>query len=487
MEPNVRLQRNYPLALVLVVTLLGATTIRPAQPSAEIVIRNGVIVTVEGQLPADVRIRDHEIVEIGENLTVAAGARIIDASGMLVLPGGIDPHVHLGGSRADDYTSGSAAALAGGITTISNFVSPRDGEGLLDALRREAEDVRGQAIADVILHPIIGDPKPIPGALEAMTDAGHTSLKVFMVRPSFDNAVPGFMTALRAAGTNGLLMMMHCEDAAIVSTTGERLMAEGRGSLRYFPEARPVLAEVVATQRAVAMSESTGAPIYIVHLSSEGALRVAEDAQARGLPVHVETRPIYLHLTEERFVGPDRGLFVGQPPLRTLRDQDALWAGLANGTIHVVGTDHVAYRREQKLDSDQTVVRHRAGLNNLQVLRPMLYSEGVRRGRISVEQFVAVTSTNPAKLFGLYPRKGTVTVGADADLVLWDPDDTHPIRDADMLSGSGYSVYSGWEVTGWPRMTIRRGEVVYEDGQVIGQAGSGQLVYRERVRPPILH
>ena len=253
-----------------------------------------------------------------------------------------------------------------------------------------------------------------------------------MVRPTFDHTVPGFMTALRAAGATGLLMMMHCEDAAIVSTTGERLMAEGRGSLRYFPQARPVLAEVVATQRAVAMSESTGAPIYIVHLSSEGALRVAEDAQARGLPVYVETRPIYLHLTEERFAGPDRGLFVGQPPLRTLRDQDALWTGLASGTIHVVGTDHVAYRREQKLDSDQTVVRHRAGLNNLQVIRPMLYSEGVRRGRITVEQFVAVTSTNPAKLFGLYPRKGTVAVGADADLVLWDPGDTRPIRDADM-------------------------------------------------------
>ena len=483
MEPNVP---RYPLALVLVVTLLGATTIRPAQPSAEIVIRNGVIVTVEGQLAADVLIRDHEIAEIGENLTAAAGAREIDASGMLVLPGGIDPHVHLGGSRADDYASGSAAALAGGITTISNFVSPRDGEGILDALRRGAEDVRAQAIADVILHPIIGDPSPIPDALEAMAYAGHTSLKVFMVRPTFDHTVPGFMTALRAAGATGLLMMMHCEDAAIVSTTGERLMAEGRGSLRYFPQARPVLAEVVATQRAVAMSGSTGAPIYIVHLSSEGALRVAEDAQARGLPVYVETRPIYLHLTEERFAGPDRGLFVGQPPLRTLRDQDALWQGLASGTIHVVGTDHVAYRREQKLDSDQTVVRHRAGLNNLQVIRPMLYSEGVRRGRITVEQFVAVTSTNPAKLFGLYPRKGTVAVGADADLVLWDPGDTRPIRDADMLSGSGYSVYSGWEITGWPRMTIRRGEVVYENGRVTGEAGSGQLVYRERVRPPML-
>ena len=402
------------------------------------------------------------------------------------MPGGIDPHVHLGGSRADDYTSGSAAALAGGITTISNFVSPREGESLLGALQRGAEDVRTQAIADVILHPIIGDPDPIPDELSALTEAGHTSLKVFMVRRTFDRTVPGFMIALRAAGEAGVLMMVHCEDAAIVSTTGARLVAEGRGSLRYFPEARPVLAEVVATQRAVAMSESTGAPIYLVHLSSEGALRVAEDAQARGLPVYVETRPIYLHLTDERFEGPDRGLFVGQPPLRTPSDQDALWEGLANGTIHVVGTDHVAYRREQKLDPEQTVVRHRAGMSNLQVIRPMLYSEGVRTGRISVERFVAVTATNPAKLFGLYPRKGTIAVGSDADLVLWDPDETRTIRDEDMLSGSGYSIYSGWEVTGWPRMTIRRGEVVYEDGHVTGTAGSGQLANRDRFETPML-
>lgn len=475
-----------PLTPVLCLVPLCLQVAAPAQQPTEILIRHGVIVTADGQSEGDIRIRGGEIAEIGESLTAASGTQEIDASGMLVLPGGIDPHVHLGGSRADDYTSGSAAALAGGITTISNFVSPRVGESLLGALQRGAEEVRVQAIADVILHPIIGDPDPIPGELEALIDAGHTSLKVFMVRRTFDHTVPGFVTALHAAGEAGVLIMVHCEDAAIVSTMGERLMAEGRGSLRFFPEARPVIAEVVATQRAVAMSESTGAPIYIVHLSSERALRVAEDARARGLPVYVETRPIYLHLTEERFEGSDRGLFVGQPPLRTLRDQDALWEGLANGTIHVVGTDHVAYRREQKLDPEQTVVRHRAGLNNLQVIRSMLYSEGVRAGRISVERFVAVTSTNPAKLFGLYPRKGTIAVGSDADLVVWDPDDTRTIRDADMLSGSGYSVYSGWEVTGWPWMTIRRGEVVYENGQITAGAGSGRLVHRERVQRPIL-
>jgi dihydropyrimidinase len=277
--------------------------------------------------------------------------------------------------------------------------------------------------------------------------------------------------------------MIHAEDAAIVSTTGERFIAEGRGALQFYPDARPVLAEVAATQRAVAYSEATGSPIYLVHLSSEGALRVAEDAQARGLPVYVETRPIYLHLTRERFEGPTAGLFMGQPPLRTQADQDALWEAIAQGSIHTVGTDHVAYTREQKLDPSQNVLQHRAGMNNLQVMRPMLYSDGVRPGRISVEQFVAVTATNPAKLFGLYPAKGTIAVGSDADLVIWDPDETRTIRNEDALSNSGFSIHAGREVTGWPVITIRRGEVVFQNGRVEAMAGSGRLAPRGPWQP----
>ena len=211
-----------------------------------------------------------------------------------------------------------------------------------------------------------------------------------------------------------------------------------------------------------------------MHLSSERALRVAEDAQARGVRVYVETRPIYLHLTRERFAGPTPGLYIGQPPLREQSDQDALWDGLSRGTIHVVGTDHVAYTREEKLDASQTVAQHRPGMSNLQVMLPMIYSEGVRAGRMTLERFVEVTSTNAAKLFGLYPRKGTIAVGSDADLVVWDPEDTRTIRDEDMFSGSGYSIHEGTVVTGWPTMTLRRGEIVYRDSEILGVPGSGQ-------------
>ncbi len=459
-----------------------------AQPEPEILIHGGRVFT-DGSLQAtDVRVVGATITEIGPGLEArGADTQEIDAEGLIVLPGGIDPHVHLGGVRMDDYTSGSRAALAGGITTISNFGGVADGETPAETLARAMPEIRAQTIADVIFHPIVSDPTSATGeTLAALVDAGQTTIKVFMVRPTFDANAPGFVHTMHAAREHGVLMMMHCEDAAIVQVTAERMVAEGRGSLAHFADARPVAAEEAATLRAVAMAEATGTPIYIVHLSSERALRIAEAAQQRGLPVYVETRPIYLHLTRERFDGPTPGLYIGQPPLREQSDLDALWDGIARGTVHVVATDHVAYTREQKLDPAQNVAQHRAGMSNLQVMLPMLYSDGVNEERISLERFVEVTSSNPARLFGLYPRKGTIAIGSDADLVLWDPNETRTIRNEDMFSGSGYSIHAGRSVTGWPQITIRRGEVVYRDGEVLGTAGSGDLLRREPWREPPL-
>jgi dihydropyrimidinase len=452
-----------------------------AQPN-EILVRGGVIVTAEGRSEADLRVREGVIAEIGANLVGAAGARVIDARGLLVLPGGVDPHVHIG--REDDYTTGSAAALAGGITTISNFIAPGEGESLRQALERESELVRAQTTADVMLHGLINRAEEQAAQVPSLVELGQTSLKIFMNRPAFDENSRSYLKVVDAAGKAGVLTMIHCEDDAILSRAVEVLMQEGRSSLRHYPESRPVLAEVIATRRAMAMAEATGSPLYVVHLSSEGALRVAEEAQAQGLSVYVETRPIYLHFTRERFKGETPGLYVGAPPLRERSDQDAIWQGIAGGSVHVLGTDHVPYTKAQKLDPSQTVANPRLGMSNLQEMRPLLYSEGVKKGRITEEQFVAVTATNPAKLFGVYPRKGTIAIGSDADLVLWDPEETRTIRDEDMLSRTGYSVYAGWEVTGWPRATIRRGEVVYENGRVQAEAGSGRLLRRERWQAP---
>ena len=481
---------NWLRSLVVIAGLaaIAAAVAVTAQSEPEIIIRGGEVFTDGALRTADVRVVGATIAEIGAGLEARDGdTEEIDANGLLVLPGGIDPHVHLGGIRMDDYTSGSRAALAG----VSPSATPPKLEMVVmppaETLARATPEIEAQSIADVIFHPIVSDPASATAeSLAALADAGQTTIKVFMVRPTFDSRAPGFVNTMHAARETGVLMMMHCEDAAIVQITSERMVAEGRGSLAYFADARPVAAEEAATLRAVAMAEATGTPIYIVHLSSERALRVAEAAQQRGLPVYVETRPIYLHLTRERFDGPTPGLYIGQPPLREQSDLDALWDGIARGTVHVVATDHVAYTREQKLDPAQNVAQHRAGMSNLQVMLPMLYSDGVNDGRISLERFVEVTSSNPARLFGLYPRKGTIAVGSDADLVLWDPNETRTIRNEDMFSGSGYSIHAGREVTGWPQLTIRRGEIVYRDGEVLGTAGSGELVRREPWQGPPL-
>jgi dihydropyrimidinase len=451
-------------------------------------IRNGRIVTAEGQTEADIRIVGEKIAEIGPDLAPhKGGGREIDARGLLVLPGGIDPHVHLTMPEsvpatyhwADDFASGSQAALAGGITTIGNMSIPDDGETPLATLERETQLVQQRAIADVMLHPLLIPPiEDALAELPQLAAQGFTSLKVFMVDPAFDRHSAGYLAALKAAGEMGILMLIHCEDAAIISVTSQALLAEGHGSLRHYAESRPVVAEEVATQRAVAMCEATGSPVYVVHLSSERALRVCEQAQARGLPVYVEGRPTFLHLTRERYLDPDGALYVVQPPLREAHDVAALWEALDRGTVHTIATDQASHTREQKLDPALNVTDLRPGVNELQVMLPMLHSEGVLKGRISLERFVALSATNAAHLFGLYPRKGTIAVGSDADLVLWDPAETRRIRGAELTSKSGFSIYEGCEVTGWPHITIRRGEVVYKEGRITAQPGTGQLLRR---------
>ena len=479
--------------LVLVAVLFAYISGMTAQQPAELIIRNGLLVTTVGRADADLRIRNGVIAEIGRNLTAAAGAQVIDAKGMLVLPGGIDPHVHLTPTRtattlkgADDYTSASRAALAGGKTTISNFVTLAVNTDLRPLLAEAADLVKKQAIADVILHVTVNDPNQLtPADVAMLYDRGFT-LKIFMVRPAFDQNLAGFVKLIRAAGAAGLLTMLHCEDASIITTTQERMMAEGRGALhgQNFAESRPVVAEEIATQRAVGISEATGAPIYIVHISSERAMRAAEAGQARGLPVFTEVRFLYLHLTRERFDQPDGAIYTGDPPLRDKSDANYLWSALAKGAVNVVDTDHVGYTREEKLDPSLDIINHRPAGNYLQVQLPLLFSEGVRTGRITLEQMVALSSTNPAKLFGLYPRKGTIAVGSDGDVVIWDPNLRRTIRDEDQLANARFSIFSGWEVTGWPIVTIRRGEIVYRDGKILAAAGSGQLAPRQHWQKP---
>jgi len=454
----------------------------------DLVVRNGLVVTGSGESVTDIGVRDGVIVQLGGSMT---GAREIDATGRLVLPGGVDMHVHLSPVEvgeetmpwADDFVSGSRAAAAGGVTTIGNIGFGKPGERLVDLVQRVGADGSRDSLVDFVVHPVLMEPDEGTAAdIERLAELGHTSVKIFMSIGDFDVKLPAFVNALASAGKHGLLSMVHCEDACVIEHATAGLLAEGHKELQYYPDSHPELSERMAVNRIVAIAEATGAPIYIVHLGSAAALTEARAARARGQRVYVETRPIYLYFTEERFAGEDGPLFVGNPPLRGAGDQAALWAGLAAGHVDTCCTDHAAWTLEDKLDPELTIATARPGMSELETLMPVLYSEGVRKGRLTLQRFVEVTSTNAAKLFGLFPQKGTIAVGSDADLVIWDPDAHRPIVGAEGMSRSGYSLYEGWDVVGAPAQTISRGEVVYSDGHVQGEPGRGRMLRRGPTR-----
>ena len=451
--------------------------------AASLVIRGGIVANADGTRRADVRIEGERIVQVAPSISAPADARVIDARGKLVVPGGIDPHTHLQPAFVDDLTSGSRAALAGGITTLGTFSAPRRDEAPEAALDRMTALVQQQAIADFFLHTNAGTPRAefIP-SLATLVARGQPSIKVFMVGADFGTYLGAFVQLLEAARDAGVVTLVHCEDGALLAAAVRRLTAENRTSLDNYGESRPVIAEVVATQQAAALCESTKAPMHVVHLSSARALEACRAARRAGLPFTVETRPLYLHLTDEAMRGPDAPLYIGQPPLRTRDDVEAMWSGLLDGSIDFVATDHAPWTRAQKLDPALTIARVRPGVSNLQHMLPMYYSEGVRTRRMPIERFVATTTTNAARRFGLYPRKGVIAEGSDADVVIWDPEQRGIVRGADDHSNSDYSVYEGREVTGWPILTIRRGEVVGRGADVSGLPGSGRLIQRDRWR-----
>jgi dihydropyrimidinase len=463
----------------------------------DLVIRNGTVITPGHRAIADVGVRDGRIAEIGGTLS---GPEEIDADGLLVLPGGIDAHVHLVYAAlaaelgqqepvwVDDFWTGSLAAIAGGITTVGNMTFALPGETMTEAIAREMAGASAEAAVDWFLHPVLtGLGDGTPAEIARLAADGHTSLKVFLSDPDYAAGTPGLTDAVLAAGRAGSLTLVHCEDARTLQRTGQDLIGAGRGAIRHFPEARPVSAEVEAIDQAVELARGTGAPVYVVHLSSAAALGRCQQARAAGRPVYVETRPLYLHLTRERFDEPDAAKYVGAPPLRDQSDRDALWRGLAAGEVDTVCSDHAPWTLAAKLDPALNVVTARQGVADLETLMPMLFSEGVAAGRISLDRFVELTSASTARLFGLYPRKGTIAVGSDADLGLWDPQQRRVIDGSRMQSCAGYSVYDGWSVRGWPRFVIRRGQLVLADGTSVAQPGQGQWLRRDRSGPPIRH
>ncbi|MEZ5836624.1 MAG: dihydropyrimidinase [Geminicoccaceae bacterium] len=460
--------------------------------SFDLLIKNGTVATAADVFDCDVAIRDGVIVQLGRALDGAA--RTIDATGKYVLPGGIDSHVHIsqpsgdGIVMADDFESGTRSALCGGNTMVLPFCLQEKDQPLRRAVENYRSLAEGKCYTDVAFHLIISDPTPavLGQELPALVEDGYTSFKVFMTYEGLRLNDAQILSTMDAARHTGALMMVHCENEDAIRYLVARHEAAGDVRPRAHASTRPVAVEREATHRAISLAEIVDVPLVIVHVSNREAMEEIERARARGVKVIGETCPQYLMLTADDLDGMDweGAKFVCSPPPRDAASQKACWEGIERGVFDLFSSDHCPFRYEDdrgKLNPrGRENFRHIPnGIPGVETRLPILFSEGVIKGRIGLEQFVALTSTNHAKIYGLYPRKGTVAVGADADIAIWDPSHETVIRHADLHDGADYSPYEGLAIRGWPTHVILRGKVAIENGAIVA---SKEGIYQSRGR-----
>jgi len=456
-------------------------------------IINGRVVTATDTFASDVAISGGKITAIGHNLSRENAGTIIDAAERYVMPGGIDVHTHLdmpfgGTTSADDFETGTRAAAFGGTTTLIDFAIQYKGQTLRTAFDTWMQKASGKAVCDYAFHCIITD---IGGAqieeMNALVREGVTSFKLFMAYPGvfmLDDA--SIFKTFRATANNGGLVCMHAENGGAIDVIVQQALAEGKKAPKYHALTRPTTAEAEATARAIALAEMAGAPLYIVHLSCNDALEKVREARDRGLPVYAETCPQYLYLSIENFDAPgfEGAKYVFTPPLREKWHQEKLWNGLKRDHLQVVSTDHCPFCfKEQKELGKDDFTKIPNGGPGVEHRLSLIYSGGVAKGRFSVNRFVELVSTTPAKLFGLYPRKGTIAAGSDADLVIFDPNRKHTISANTHHMRVDYSMFEGIEVTGVPETVLSRGKIVIEGNQFKGRPGAGEFLKRGTYSP----
>ncbi|MBM3600307.1 MAG: dihydropyrimidinase [Alphaproteobacteria bacterium] len=457
-------------------------------PAYDLVIRNGKIVTAADTFDADVCVRDGRVVALEGH--AGPGAREIDATGRLVMPGGIDSHCHIeqmssaGVVCADDFYSGTVSAAFGGTTTVIPFAAQHRGQSLRQVVRDYHAAAEPKAVVDYAFHLIISDPteQVLGQELPALIGDGYTSFKIYMTYERLRIADGPLLDILALARRTGALVMVHAENHDMIQWMTERLLEQGLVRPLFHAVSHPRLAESEATNRAISLAELVDVPVLLVHVSAPEAARVIREAQTRGLRIYAETCPQYVMLGADDLdkSGMDGAMFCCSPPPRDAAGQAAIWQGLVNGTFQVFSSDHAPYRfdRTGKLPrGDNTTFKEIAnGLPGLETRLPILFSEGVWRGRITVNQFVALGATNHARLYGLYPRKGTIAVGSDADMAIWDPDRRVKLTASLLHDQVGYTPYEGVELTGWPVTVISRGRIVVDQGKLHATRGSGQFL-----------
>ena len=452
-------------------------------------IQNGTIVNADKSIKADLLIDGDVIKEIRAGIPPNAAEKVVDATGLLVLPGGIDAHTHLdmpfgGTTSADDFETGTRAAAIGGTTTIVDFAIQSRGTRMRAALDTWWKKAENKACIDYGLHMIVTD---LPDAgLEDMDDMvreGVASFKLFMAYPGVLMADDGtIFKALRQTAKNGALICMHAENGSVIDVIVRQALAEGKTAPIYHALTRPTRAEAEAVHRAIAMAEMAGVPIYIVHLSSEDALNEVREARDRGLPAFAETCPQYLLLSIDNMTnaGWEGAKYVFTPPLRERSNQAKLWQGLRTDHLQVVSTDHCPFCfADQKAMGKDDFTKIPNGGPGIENRMQLLHHHGVNEGNFSINRFVELVSTAPARIFGMYPKKGLLAVGSDADLVLWDPNEDYTISAATHHMRVDYSMFEGFRVRGNARDVYSRGELIVSGGRFVGKPGRGNYLRRE--------
>ena len=451
------------------------------------IISDGRIVTSSQSLETDVLIEDERIEAIGSFAEVDTDRRI-SAAGKFVFPGGFDPHTHLetplkGTVTADDFYSGTVAAALGGTTSIIDFPVQQKGQDPRESHQDWYERADEKAVVDWGLHQIITDlPDKFFPAIDELVREGSPSFKMFMAYPGArmveDDVI---FKAMRRSADNGAFVLMHCENGRVIDLLEREALAAGNVDPSFNAVTRPPVTESEATSRAISLAEMAGVPVYVVHLTAAGALDAVAAARERGLPVYAETCPQYLLLTEEKLSEPDFGgsKYVMCPPLRNRMHQERLWKGLQTNELQVVSTDHTPFRfKDQKQMGRDSFPKIPNGVPGIEWRTLLMYQHGVIEGRFGLNRFIELLATNPAKLFGCYPRKGEIAPGSDADLVIFDPEQETLLSAETQATLSDYNPYEGQVVQGRIETVLLRGSIIVDQGSFVGSRGQGQFLRR---------
>jgi dihydropyrimidinase len=453
-----------------------------------LLIRNGEIVTVGARVHGDIYIENETVTRIGKNLAAPADAEIIDATGKLVFPGFIDPHVHIylpfmATFAKDTHQTGSIAALIGGTTTYIEMCCPNRNDDALDGYELWKSKANGNSACDYAFHMSVTKfVTETESQLRQIVADGTASFKIFLAYKNFFGVDDGEMyQTLELAKRLGVIVTAHCENAELVARLQQKLLAEGKIGPEWHEPSRPESVEAEGTGRFATFLENTGATGYVVHLSCEKALRAALDAKSRGVRIHVESVLPHLLLDKSyaELPGVEGMKHVMSPPLRAKHNQDSLWNALGAGSIDTVGTDHCPFDTEQKLLGKDSFVNIPNGIPGIEERVNLLYTHGVKRGRLDLDRFVDAASTRAAKLFGLFPRKGTIAVGSDADLVVYDTNYRGTVSAKAQHTNNDYNGFEGTQIEGRPSVVTVRGKVQVRDGEFIGERGRGKMLKRE--------